>query len=82
MTGLSRRTRRLLIGVTLLLSLSATPRQAGAAGTPEDCFMLLGSFCFWTAASCDVNPLFPESFCQKFFISCARAAIAFCFGLT
>ena len=42
MTGFSRRTRRLLIGLTVLLSLSATPRPA-EAGPREDCLAVMGS---------------------------------------
>ncbi len=82
MTGLSRRTRRLLIGTTLLVSLSATPRPAVAAGTPEDCFFLLGSFCIAQGAACDAFFPLPGGFCDKFFRGCVRAAVAFCFGLT
>jgi hypothetical protein len=81
MTGFSRRTRRLLIGLTLLLSLSATPRPA-EAGPREECLAAVGSLCFITAAVCDVSPGVPESFCNRFFLSCARAAVAFCYGLT
>ena len=81
MTGLSRRTRRLLIALTLLLTLSATPRPA-EAGPREDCLAVVGSFCFVTAAACDSSLGIPSSFCDRFFISCARAAISFCYGLT
>ena len=79
MTGFSRRTRRLLIGLTLLLSLSATPRPAEAAGTPEECLMILGSFCFMIGAACDSNFFIPSSGCDRIFLSCARAAVQFCF---
>jgi hypothetical protein len=82
MTGFSRRTRRLLIGATLLLSLSAVPRSAEAAGTPEECFFLLGSFCFANAAACDAFHIIPQSFCDQLFLACVRAAGGFCFGLT
>ena len=81
MTGFSRRTRRLLIGLTVLLSLSATARPA-EAGPREDCLAVMGSFCFVTAAACDMSLGIPESFCDKFFLNCARAAVQFCYGLT
>ena len=80
MTGFSRRTRRLLIGLTVLLSLSATARPA-EAGPRETCLAAAASFCFATAAACDASLGIPASFCDRFFISCARAAISFCYGL-
>jgi hypothetical protein len=81
MTGLSRRTRRLLIGLTLLLTLSATPRPAEAAG-PEQCLFLLGSFCISQGAACDAFFPIPGGFCDRLFLSCVRVAVQFCFGLT